>query len=454
MLKPRGINNKLHFAGGMLSFIIVCVITLTVVMNERSKKDSLIINIAGKQRMLTQKMSKEIFYIKYKQSTDFRELNSAVDMFENNLHDLIHGNSAKGIYPPQNIKIKSKLEEVNALWIPFRGEISKIKKDVISIKSDLESLVERTTALLNESDKIVKIMVKNSMNGNFIDLSGRQRMLSQRMGLFAERYLRTDHKEDYLKFIKARNQYNETIIGFINDKEVQALPEVYNHVEKTYKEWKEYEKYLLGILRVENSINNSISYIYEKNIKLLNTMDAAVWLYTEYSEEKNSLFIKFQYISLIIALVIILFSFILSREIVNHINDFVDRTKALESDDINSLNHVHIRVNEKSEDELVEASNYLSKFVKKVNVAMSHSEDAITQAESAVLELQNLADSVDDALEDLQIDKKEKDSFDKKVNATEDIAIESAENLIHVRKMLEKLKSNLNTMVEKSQKLN
>jgi DNA repair ATPase RecN len=83
---------------------------------------------------------------------------------------------------------------------------------------------------------------------------------------------------------------------------------------------------------------------------------------------------------------------------------------------------------------------------------MNHSEDAIKQAESAILELQHLADNVEDTLKDLKIDEKEKDSFDKKVNATEDIAIESAENLMHVRKMLEKLKSNLNTMVENSEK--
>ena len=452
MLKPRGINKKLHFAGGTLSFIIVCVITLTVVMNERSKKDSLIINIAGKQRMLTQKMSKEIFYIKHKQSADFREINSAVDLFENNLNDLMNGNSAKGIYVPQNIKIKTKLEEVSSLWIPFKKEVKKIIKDVTFIKNDLETLTTRTTSLLVESDKIVKVMVKNSMCREFIDLSGRQRMLSQRMGLFVERYLRTDNEEDYLQFVKAKNLYNETINMFINDKAVQDLPEVYERVEKTYKYWKAHEKFIMSILQVENSINDSIAYIYEKNIKLLNTMDAAVWLYTEYSEEKNSMFIKFQYISLIVALVIILFSYILSREIVNHINDFVKRTKDLESDDINSLNHRHIRVDEESEDELIEASNYLSGFVKKVNVAMSHSEDAIKQAESAVHELQHLADNVEDALQDLKIDKKEKANFDKKVNATEDIAIESAENLIHVRKMLEKLKSNLNTMVENSQK--
>lgn len=450
MLKPRGINRKLHFAGGALSFVIVLVITLTVVMNERSKKDPLIINIAGKQRMLIQKMSKEIFYIKYKQSMDFRELNSAVDLFENNLKDLMDGNSAKGIYAPQNIKIKSKLEEVRALWIPFRKEIEKVKEAVILRRGDLEALTERTTSLLNQSDKIVKIMVRKDMNAEFIDRSGRQRMLSQRMGFFVERYLRTDHKEDYIQFVKAKNLYNETIVEFMNNKEVKAIPEVYNSVEKTYTYWKDYEKYILNIFKIENSINDSIIYIYEKNIKLLNTMDMAVWLYTNHSEEKNSFFIKFQYISLIFALIIILFSYALTREIVNHINDFVKRTKDLEKDDISSLSHRHIRVDERSEDELIEASNYLSSFVKKVNVAMSHSDNAMKQAESAALELQHLADSVEDALQDLKIDKKEKAIFDKKVNATEDIAIESAESLMHVRKMLEKLKANLDTMVENS----
>jgi len=453
MLKPKGINNKLHIAGGSLSLVIICIIVLTVIMNERSKKDSLIINIAGKQRMLTQKMSKEIFYIKYSQSTDFRALNSAIDLFDNNLKDLIGGNSVKGIYLPQNNKIETKLQEVNALWIPFKDKILQIEKDVELIKSDLQILTSRITTLLNESDKIVKVMVKNNMSGEFIDLSGRQRMLSQRMGLFVERYLRTDNEVDYLGFVKAKNLYNETISRFMNNKKVQDIPEVYETVEKTYKCWKKHEKYILNLLKIQNGINDAVSYVYAKNVKLLNTMDAAVWLYTEYSEEKNSIFIRFQYISLIIALIIIVFAYILSREIVNHIRDFVNRTKVLDSDDINNLNHRSIRVDEESEHELIEASNYISKFIKKVNIAMNHSEDAIKKAESAVLELQHLADNVEVALQDLKIDEKEKNSFDKKVNATEDIAIESAENLIHVRKMLEKLKSNLNTMVENSQKV-
>jgi len=120
MIKPSGIANKLKYIGGILSFIIIAVIVLNVIMNDKSKKDSLIINIAGKQRMLTQKMSKEIFYLKQKDSIDFRELNSAVDEFSENLKDLLEGNSVKGIYHPQDEKIEAKLQKVQKIWFPFK----------------------------------------------------------------------------------------------------------------------------------------------------------------------------------------------------------------------------------------------------------------------------------------------------------------------------------------------
>lgn len=183
MIKPTGISNKLKYMGGLLSVIILAIIILNVIMNDRSKKDSLIINVAGKQRMLTQKMSKEIFYIKQKDSVDFRELNSAVDMFGENLYDLINGNDVKGIYAPQTEEIKNKLLEVEEIWIPLKKSIQTIKTSVEKVRPDIEALIQKNTYLLNLSDDVVKVMVKHDMEGVYIDFSGRQRMLSQRMGL-------------------------------------------------------------------------------------------------------------------------------------------------------------------------------------------------------------------------------------------------------------------------------
>ncbi len=451
MFKPSGISKKLKYVGGLLSFIIISVIVLTVYMNNKSKKDSLIINIAGKQRMLTQKMSKEIFYLKHKESNDFRELNSAVDLFGENLNDLLYGNQVKGIYAPQDIKIANKLKEVLAIWAPFKENIETLKELMIHVKPDVEVLIHKTTHLLALSDKIVKSMVSANLSGEYIDYSGRQRMLSQRMGLFVERYLRTDNEEDYLNFINAKKMYTQVLEQFLNDPDIQKIEPVYESVKNCYAFWQEHETYVMKLVKDENHINGIISYIYEKNIKLLNTMDAAVWLYTDYSESKNNLFVTFQYMALMVVLIIILYTYLLAREITSHVNDFVKKAKELKDTDLSSLSTTGVLVGEDSEDELKEASSHIAKFVSKVNSAMTHSQEAISKAEFAVRELQFLADDVEEALKDLNVDEKEKNNFDRRVNATEDIAIESTEHLLHVKNMLEKLQNNLNSLVEKSE---
>ena len=450
-MKPTAISAKMKLAGGLLSLVIVCVIVLTVMMNQMSQKDSLIINIAGKERMLSQKMSKEVFYIVHRHENDFRELGSAVDLFENNLKDLLYGNDVKGIYPPQNKKILSKLEEVMDIWKPFREEIEALKGSIEKVRPDIEVLTQRTEKLLYLSDVVVKKMVEAKLDGIHIDHSGRQRMLSQRMGLYAGRYLRTANAQDFLIFSDAKALYEETMKNFLQDPSVKSSPEVFKIVQETNAYWEDFERYLANVLTIEGKINKHMLYIHEKNVQLLNAMDDAVWLYTEHSEDKNDFFIKFQYMALMIGLVIILYAFVISKEIIEHVESFVQKAKELASGDLNSFAKQGVVLHENSEDELKEASTHISLFVQKVNNALRDSEEALKKAENAVSQLQQLAEEVEDTIEDMGIDENEKKKFDKNINATEDIAIQSAENLIHVNKMLQKLKKSLNAMVENSE---
>ncbi|KHG33111.1 MAG: methyl-accepting chemotaxis protein [Epsilonproteobacteria bacterium] len=448
MIKPKTISTKMKLAGGLLSFVIIAIISLTVMMNQMSKKDSYIINIAGKQRMLSQKMSKEVFFIVHRQGNDFRELNTAVGLFENSLNDLLYGNDAKGIYAPQNEKIQAKLEEVMAYWKPFKQEVEALKSGIESIRLDTEVLTPRIEKLLFLSDAVVQRMVAANLSNVHIDLSGRQRMLSQRMGLYANRYLRMANAQDLVIYADAKALYDKTIKGFLNDPAVQNDPKVYGVVKETNAYWEEYVVFLDRLIEKETQINRHLAYIYEKNIQLLNAMDEAVWLYTDHSEHKNDLFLKFQYIGLLIGLVIILYAFVMTKEVIEHLEGFVQKAKELAQGDVNVVTKHHLNLSSNSEDELQEASTHISQFVQKVNLAMQESEDALKKAENAVSQLQQIAEEVEDAIEGMGIDENEKKTFDKNVNATEDIAIQSAENLIHVNKMLQKLKRSLNQMVE------
>jgi nitrate/nitrite-specific signal transduction histidine kinase len=453
MIKPTAISAKMRLAGGLLSFVIIFIISLTVMMNQMSKKDSYIINIAGKQRMLSQKMSKEIFFIVHRHTNDFRELNTAVNLFENSLKDLLYGNDAKGIYAPQNDRIKSKLEEVMALWLPFRAEVEALKIGVEDVRPDMEVLTPRIEKLLVLSDSVVQRMVSANLSNVHIDLSGRQRMLSQRMGLYVSRYLRSANAQDLLVYADAKALYNKTIKSFLDDTAVKNAPDVYAIVKETNAYWEEYTLYLDHIIAVESEINKHMAFVHEKNVQLLNAMDEAVWLYTDHSEAKNDMFLKFQYIALLVGFIIMVYAFVMTKEIIEHLEGFVQKAKELAHGDISSFSAQHVTLSANSEDELKEASTHISLFVQKVNLAMKDSEDALKKAENAVSQLQQLALEVEDVIEDMGIDESEKKTFDKNVNATEDIAIQSAENLIHVNRMLQKLKKSLNAMVESGNKI-
>ncbi len=105
MIKATSISTKIKVLGALLIILMLSVIATTIYLNHQNEKDALIINISGKQRMLTQKMAKNIFYIHYSSNKDFYELNAAVDEFIKGLNTLRHGDSDKNISPVPTYQI-------------------------------------------------------------------------------------------------------------------------------------------------------------------------------------------------------------------------------------------------------------------------------------------------------------------------------------------------------------
>lgn len=212
------------------------------------------------------------------------------------------------------------------------------------------------------------------------------------------------------------------------------------------EKWEDFEKYILKLLEVEDSINQSIEYINQSNVKILDAMDEAVWLYTEHSERKNQLFLNFLYLAAALALVIILYAFTIARDIGKNINSFVEQARRLAN--TNDATAGKVEIKEEMEAELQEASSYLQTYINKVSSAMNNSEDAVKRAERAIGELQALSEDIEGMIIDLKLDEATRRQLDQSVNQTEDIAIESSENLLHVTKMLKKLKENLNSITK------
>ena len=60
-MKQNTISTKIKFIGILFIVLMTSIIVTTMYLNEKNKKDASIINIAGKQRMLTQNISKNVF---------------------------------------------------------------------------------------------------------------------------------------------------------------------------------------------------------------------------------------------------------------------------------------------------------------------------------------------------------------------------------------------------------
>jgi len=168
------INFKLKMI--MLSFagIIVLMFLATLYVTQKQKDDGLLINLAGRQRMLSQKMSKELHHFMWLSQTTGKTDSGAADqvhetmkIFALTLDALTHSGKA-----PLSLDLKtaeyrrvpaaeepalSQLNNVASLWKQFPSMVEKVllKKNT---QQDLDWLNINNVVLLKEMNKAVGMM--------------------------------------------------------------------------------------------------------------------------------------------------------------------------------------------------------------------------------------------------------------------------------------------------------
>ncbi len=163
------------------------------------------VNISGKQRMLSQKMSKAYLLIAkgVKDPKIKKELNSSIFIFEKHLKIL------KENAPNSSIKLSAR--SVENLWDQF-----KIVLQTTPSKGNALEIVTLNTPLLKACHTLVVKIEKNSNYNNqffrsknqdlvsIINTSGKQRMLSQRLCLYyTASYLFPSQKGKFKTILKS-----------------------------------------------------------------------------------------------------------------------------------------------------------------------------------------------------------------------------------------------------------
>ena len=324
-MKKSNISTKIKVIGILFALLMTSIIATTIYLNNKNEKDAMIINIAGKQRMLTQNISKNIFYLYSNPKSSQNELNSSIEEFIYNLESLKGGNSLSKLKESPNIQIDRQMLQIEYLWSIFYQNIVKFKE-----------------------------LIQNNSN--------------------------------------------------------------------------------------KQELQNIVNIIYETNPELLYEVDALVSLHTINSEQKIRFLKNSQYFFAILILFLIIYSFLELKTMEKNALRFLEESKkVMEQNFEEPLKPLKIE----AEGELIEASNIFNRFLNKINSAIIDSNSALEQSKNASYKLEEISNEFDEIISELQ----NKSEISKQLNKSEDIAIQTQEQLLHSSKRLNELKSELEKII-------
>lgn len=119
------------------------------------------INLAGKQRMLTQKMSKEFFLIALQHEVETNKLNllETYTLFDKTLTGLVAGDENLGLPGTKQPSIVEQLDQVKALWtdfMPLMQTAADYKTTAVDAAM-ISKVAASNLPLLSEMNKAVKM---------------------------------------------------------------------------------------------------------------------------------------------------------------------------------------------------------------------------------------------------------------------------------------------------------
>ncbi len=141
-----------------LTEIITVLWTLKTVYGQRG--DAVAINIAGRQRMLTQKMTKEALFFNSTQDDKWKSsLDATIALFEKSLNGLAVGDADLGLSGISDKGVQEELSRLQQMWIPFKKALhiitdSSVSKDLV--KAAMNYVSKNNLVLLKQANVVTK----------------------------------------------------------------------------------------------------------------------------------------------------------------------------------------------------------------------------------------------------------------------------------------------------------
>ena len=166
------ISTKIKIYGLILISLMMLAIMVTIYFNNKNTNDSLLINIAGEQRMLTQKISKDIFYIYESKGVKYDYLDKSIQKFISNYEYIKSREEIQKIMENKNSDIAVQMKRIDFLWSDFNKNVNDFKRSMHlpnkkeNIRVMLRSIYEESSVLLIEVNNLVSLLTVRNENKN------------------------------------------------------------------------------------------------------------------------------------------------------------------------------------------------------------------------------------------------------------------------------------------------
>ncbi len=217
-------------------FLFTVLSSTTSAAGPTSAEYGVVLNLSGKQRMLSQKMSKEVILIALETDTvgNLDNLKKTSSLFDKTLTGLRNGSEAFHLPPTSSKRILRQLDKIDDIWADFYPIVKTILANKSVSKEQVEIIAAKNLPLLKAMNKGVGLYEKDAKKGGLkaapglastLNLSGKQRMLTQKM---SKEFLMVAYghevENNKLNLLETYTLFERTLKGLRDGDETLSLP--------------------------------------------------------------------------------------------------------------------------------------------------------------------------------------------------------------------------------------
>ncbi len=283
----------------LLACLIILAPLSSMAEGPTAAEYGVVLNLSGKQRMLSQKMSKELLLVALETDADknMKNLAATASLFDKTLKGLRDGDATLKLPSTVSKRIIKQLDKINnEFWQEYYSLIQSVIVAGKVNKTQVEKAAALNPPLLKQMNKCVKLYEKDASKSGLksnpslavsINLAGKQRMLTQKMSkeflLIAYGFSVDDNK---LNLVETSNLFDRTLQGLQSGDSLLDLPGTKNEtilaqLSTVGELWTKFKPVIEDASAPQTSTITveEIKVVADLNLPLLKEMNKAVGMF-------------------------------------------------------------------------------------------------------------------------------------------------------------------------------